>query len=45
MIGDEATVLMMTVPAGLDDFLAQFHAATSWDERNRIAAEYGITFL
>jgi mannose-6-phosphate isomerase-like protein (cupin superfamily) len=45
VIGDKATVLMMTVPAGLDAFLERFHVAANWDERNAIAAEFGITFL
>jgi quercetin dioxygenase-like cupin family protein len=45
VVGDEATLLMMTIPAGLDTFLHEFHTAGSWDERNQIAAKYGITFL
>jgi quercetin dioxygenase-like cupin family protein len=45
VIGDEATLLMMTIPAGLDTFLHEFHAAGSMEERNQIAANYGITFL
>jgi mannose-6-phosphate isomerase-like protein (cupin superfamily) len=40
-----AAVLLMTVPAGLDEFLDEFHAAGSTDARNQIAAKYGITFL
>lgn len=45
VIGDKATVLMMTIPAGLDAFLADFHTAANWDERREIAGRYGITFL
>ncbi len=45
VIGDEATLLMMTIPAGLDTFLHEFHAAGSMEERNEVAARYGITFL
>lgn len=45
VIGEEATLLMMTVPAGLDAFLGEYHAAASKAERDQIAAHYGITFL
>jgi quercetin dioxygenase-like cupin family protein len=45
VVGAEATVLMMTVPAGLEEFLAEYHAAESREARNHIAAAYGITFL
>lgn len=45
VVGDEATLLMMTVPAGLDAFLDEFHAAPSAEARNQVAAKYGITFL
>lgn len=45
VIGEEATLLMMTVPAGLDEFLAEFHSAPSFEERQKIASRYGITFL
>lgn len=40
----KATVLMMTVPAMLDEFLRQFHAAKP-DERNAVATKYGLTFF
>jgi mannose-6-phosphate isomerase-like protein (cupin superfamily) len=38
-----ATVLIITVPAGLEDFLREFHAAGA--DRRQIAEQYGITFL
>jgi mannose-6-phosphate isomerase-like protein (cupin superfamily) len=40
--GGEATVLMITVPAMLETFLAEFHAASS---REEVARKYGVTFL
>ena len=42
-----ATVLILTVPAGLDEFLHEYHAAPSTPEdvRDRIAAKYGIRML
>jgi quercetin dioxygenase-like cupin family protein len=42
-----ATVLILTVPAGLEEFLHEYHAAASTpnDVKDRIAAKYGITFL
>jgi mannose-6-phosphate isomerase-like protein (cupin superfamily) len=46
VVGDEpATVLIITVPAGLEQFLHDFHAVTGSEERNRVASEHGITFL
>jgi quercetin dioxygenase-like cupin family protein/uncharacterized protein YndB with AHSA1/START domain len=44
---DAATVLIITVPAGLDDFLREYHeaGAQSADAREQIAAKYGINFL
>jgi mannose-6-phosphate isomerase-like protein (cupin superfamily) len=45
VVGDEATLLMMTIPAGLDQFLHEYHAASTIEERQRIATHYGITFL
>ena len=47
VVGDEATLLMMTVPAMLDEFLAEYHAAFSDgpEARNQVAEIYGITFL
>ena len=44
VIGEEATVLMMTVPAMLAEFLQEFHAA-SGEARHQIAEKYGITFV
>ena len=40
----KATVLMMTVPAMLDEFLREFHAAKP-DQRNAVAEKYGLTFF
>ncbi len=45
VVGSEATLLMMTVPAGLDTFLAEFHAADGRAARDAVAAKYGITFF
>lgn len=39
-----ATVLLFAFPAGLDDFLREFHAAPA-ERRDRIAKRYGIEFL
>lgn len=40
----KAKVLMMTVPAMLDEFLREFHAAAP-DQRAAVARRYGITFF
>ena len=40
-----ATLLMMTVPAMLEEFLQEFHAAPDWPRRDEVAAKYGIQFL
>lgn len=45
VVGEEATLLMMTTPAMLTEFLGEFHSAHSWEERTRIAETYGVTFL
>jgi mannose-6-phosphate isomerase-like protein (cupin superfamily) len=45
VLGEEATLLMITVQAGLDEFLHEFHAAGSAEARNEVAARYGIQFL
>ena len=45
VVGDEATLLMITAPAGLEAFLDEYHAAGSQEGRNQIAESYGITFL
>lgn len=37
-----ASLLIITTPAGLDDFLRDHHSATDPDERARIAERYGI---
>jgi mannose-6-phosphate isomerase-like protein (cupin superfamily) len=42
--GDRATVLIIAAPGGLDEFLAEFHAAPDWDARTAVAARYGIRF-
>lgn len=45
--GDTATVLMITVPAMLEEFLHEYHAAPASPSgaRDEVAARYGITFL
>lgn len=40
-----ATLLMMTVPAMLEEFLLEFHAAPSKQAKDEVGAKYGITFL
>src|SRR6266404_408492 len=42
---EKATVLMMTVPAMLEEFLREFHAASGKDARDAVSAKYGIQFL
>ncbi|MFN8419196.1 MAG: cupin domain-containing protein [Anaerolineae bacterium] len=44
VVGDEATVLMITTPAMLEEFLAEYHTVTQ-EQRGLIAERYGITFL
>ena len=39
-----ALLLMITVPAMLEEFLQEYHAAPS-AARDAIAANYGVTFL
>jgi mannose-6-phosphate isomerase-like protein (cupin superfamily) len=41
---EKATVLMMTVPAMLEEFLREFHAAKP-DQRVAVAQKYGLTFF
>jgi quercetin dioxygenase-like cupin family protein len=45
VVGDIATILMMTVPAMLEEFLSEFHKANSKETKNQVAVKYGITFL
>ncbi|MEP7294193.1 MAG: cupin domain-containing protein [Chloroflexota bacterium] len=45
VIGEEATLLLLTAPAGLDAFLNEYHAAESKEARDQVAAKYGIRFL
>jgi quercetin dioxygenase-like cupin family protein len=44
VVGDRAVVLVMATPAGLEEFLADFHRAADWAERDLVAARYGLTF-
>jgi quercetin dioxygenase-like cupin family protein len=39
-----ATVLILAAPGGLDEFLAEFHAATDWPARDEVAARHGLRF-
>lgn len=39
-----ATVLIIAAPGGLDEFLAEFHAAPDWGARDAVAARYGLRF-
>ncbi|HEY0347901.1 MAG TPA: cupin domain-containing protein [Pyrinomonadaceae bacterium] len=40
-----ATLLMITVPAMLEKFLKEFHAASTREDRDNVAAKYGVEFL
>jgi len=40
-----ATLLMITVPAMLEEFLKEFHAASTREDRDNVAAKYGVEFL
>jgi mannose-6-phosphate isomerase-like protein (cupin superfamily) len=40
-----ATLLMMTVPAMLEEFLKEFHSASTREDRDAVAARYGIQFF
>ncbi len=40
-----ATVLMITTPAGLEEFLGEYHTAASKEDKDRIAARHGITWV
>jgi mannose-6-phosphate isomerase-like protein (cupin superfamily) len=42
--GAKATLLMITVPGMLEEFLHDYHAAPR-EDRGTIAARYGVTFL
>ena len=44
VVGDRAVVLILASPGGLEEFLAEFHAAPDWTERDRVAARHGLTF-
>lgn len=45
VLSPQARVLLITVPAMLETFLGEFHAATSQEARYAIAARYGVSFL
>jgi quercetin dioxygenase-like cupin family protein len=45
VVGDSATVLLITVPAMLEEFLEEFHAAPARADKDAVAERYGITFL
>jgi len=44
VVGDRAVVLIFASPAGLEEFLADFHAAPDWAARDAVAARFGLTF-
>ena len=44
VIGDRAVVLIVASPAGLEEFLAEFHSAPDWAARDAVAARFGLTF-
>ena len=43
--GERASLLMMTAPAMLEEFLREFHAAATRADRDKVAANYGVQFL
>lgn len=44
VVGDRARVLILAAPAGLEEFLAAFHAAGDLATRDEVAAQYGLEF-
>ena len=44
VVGERARLLMITVPAMLEEFLDEFHNVP-FEERPAVAAKYGVTFL
>jgi quercetin dioxygenase-like cupin family protein len=44
VVGDRARVLIITAPAGLEEFLREFHEAAD-GERGEVARRHGIEFL
>jgi quercetin dioxygenase-like cupin family protein len=44
VVSDRAVVLIVAAPAGLEEFLAEFHAAGDWVGRDEVAARYGLEF-
>jgi quercetin dioxygenase-like cupin family protein len=44
VVGERARVLMITVPAMLEEFLTEFHAVP-FNEPDAVATKYGIKFL
>lgn len=45
VVGKSAVVLIITVPAGFEDFLREFHEAKGPEERVRISRKYGIQWV
>ncbi len=43
--GVPATVLIITVPAMLEEFMRDFHAADSKEAKDAVAEKYGMSFL
>jgi hypothetical protein len=45
-VGGVATVLIITVPGGFEDFLHEYHAAGAQPDhvKDQVAAKYGITW-
>ena len=44
VVGERAKVLIIAAPAGLEEFLREFHAADG-DERAEVARRHGIEFV
>jgi quercetin dioxygenase-like cupin family protein len=44
VVGDRAVVLIIAAPGGLEAFLDEFHAAADWNERDAVAARFGLRF-
>lgn len=45
VVGEEATILMITVPGMLEEFLHEYHAADWGEPREEVARKYAVTFL
>ncbi len=40
-----ATALIITVPGGFEEFMRDYHGATSQEDKDQVAARYGLTWV